>query len=31
VAFAKEPKAEVWGTMAIFKDPDGNQFVVSSK
>ena len=31
VAFAKEPKAEVWGTMAIFKDPDGNQFVVSSR
>jgi len=31
VAFAQEPKAEPWGTMAIFKDPDGNQFVVSSK
>ena len=31
VDFAQEPKAEVWGTMAIFKDPDGNQFVLSGK
>ena len=31
VAFAAEPKAESWGTAAIFKDPDGNQFVVSSR
>ena len=31
VAFAQEPRQEPWGTMAIFKDPDGNQFVVSSK
>lgn len=31
VAFAAEPKAEVWGTMAIFKDVDGNQFVISNK
>jgi len=31
VEFAVEPKTEVWGTMAIFKDPDGNQFVLSSK
>ena len=30
VAFAKEPTTESWGTAAIFKDPDGNQFVVSS-
>lgn len=31
VEFAAEPKAEVWGTMAIFKDVDGNQFVISNK
>jgi catechol 2,3-dioxygenase-like lactoylglutathione lyase family enzyme len=31
VEFAVEPKTEVWGTMALFKDPDGNQFVLSSK
>lgn len=31
VEFASEPKAEQWGTFAIFKDPDGNQFVVSSR
>jgi catechol 2,3-dioxygenase-like lactoylglutathione lyase family enzyme len=31
VEFAAEPKTEVWGTMAIIKDVDGNQFVVSSK
>jgi catechol 2,3-dioxygenase-like lactoylglutathione lyase family enzyme len=30
VVFAKEPKTEVWGSVAIFKDPDGNQFVLSS-
>ena len=30
VEFAKEPKAEHWGTSAVFKDPDGNQFVLSS-
>jgi catechol 2,3-dioxygenase-like lactoylglutathione lyase family enzyme len=30
VAFVKEPKTEVWGSVAIFKDPDGNQFVLSS-
>jgi catechol 2,3-dioxygenase-like lactoylglutathione lyase family enzyme len=30
VTFAKEPKAESWGTSAIFTDPDGNQFVLSS-
>ncbi len=28
---AKEPKAEIWGTFAIIRDPDGNQFVLSSK
>jgi catechol 2,3-dioxygenase-like lactoylglutathione lyase family enzyme len=31
VEFAQEPKQEVWGTMAIFKDPDGNQFVISNR
>ena len=31
IEFAMEPKTEVWGTMAIFKDIDGNQFVLSNK
>lgn len=31
VSFVVEPKTEVWGTAAIFKDQDGNQFVLSSK
>jgi predicted enzyme related to lactoylglutathione lyase len=31
VKLAAEPKQEVWGTMAKFKDPDGNEFVFSSK
>ena len=31
VKLAAEPTKEVWGTMAMFKDPDGNQFVFSSK
>ena len=31
VEFTKEPKKEPWGTMAIFKDVDGNQFVLSNK
>lgn len=31
VEFTVDPKSEVWGTMAIFKDIDGNQFVVSSR
>jgi catechol 2,3-dioxygenase-like lactoylglutathione lyase family enzyme len=31
VTFAQEPKNESWGSSAIFKDPDGNQFVLSSK
>src|SRR5690349_2824317 len=26
-----DPKKEVWGTMGKFKDPDGNEFVFSSK
>jgi catechol 2,3-dioxygenase-like lactoylglutathione lyase family enzyme len=31
VEFTVDPKAEVWGTMAIFKDPSGNQFCLSSR
>jgi len=29
--FCQEPKNEPWGSIAIFKDPDGNQFALSSK
>lgn len=31
VAFAQDPKEESWGTAAIFKDPDGNRFVLGSR
>jgi catechol 2,3-dioxygenase-like lactoylglutathione lyase family enzyme len=31
VAFAQEPRHESWGVSAIFKDPDGNQFVMGTK
>ena len=31
VEFVKEPKKEQWGTSAVFQDPDGNQFVLSSR
>jgi len=31
VKLATEPKKEVWGTMAKFQDPDGNEFVFSSR
>jgi catechol 2,3-dioxygenase-like lactoylglutathione lyase family enzyme len=31
VEFVQPPKVESWGTSAIFKDPDGNQFVLSTK
>lgn len=31
VEFVGEPKKQDWGTAAIFKDPDGNQFVISSR
>jgi len=31
VEFVSPPKKEPWGTSAIFKDPDGNQFVLSSR
>ena len=30
VVFTKEPTVESWGSVAVFKDPDGNQFVLSS-
>lgn len=31
VQFVQPPKTEHWGTSAIFKDEDGNQFLLSSK
>lgn len=31
VEFVQPPKTEHWGTSAIFKDPDGNTFVLSPK
>ena len=31
VEFDAEPKKEPWGTSGIFKDPDGNQYVLSSR
>ena len=31
VELAEEPRKEIWGTMAKFKDPDGNEFVFSSR
>jgi len=31
VEFTSDPKKEDLGTSSIFKDPDGNQFVLSSK
>jgi hypothetical protein len=31
VEFEQDPKAEEWGTAAIFKDVDGNKFVLSSR
>ncbi len=31
VEFPMPPKTEHWGTAAIFKDADGNQFVLSSR
>lgn len=30
VEFMQEPQKADWGTSAIFKDPDGNQFVLST-
>jgi predicted enzyme related to lactoylglutathione lyase len=31
VEFVQEPKVESWGTSAIFKDSEGNQFVLGTK
>jgi len=31
VRIVAEPKKQVWGTMAIFQDADGNEFTFSSK
>ncbi|HEY2474664.1 MAG TPA: VOC family protein [Candidatus Cybelea sp.] len=31
VAFVQSPQKEGWGTSAVFADPDGNQFVLSSR
>jgi catechol 2,3-dioxygenase-like lactoylglutathione lyase family enzyme len=31
VVFTQEPKNETWGSAAIFKDPDGNQYVLASR
>lgn len=31
VTFSGPPKTAGWGTAAIFSDPDGNQFVLSSR
>jgi catechol 2,3-dioxygenase-like lactoylglutathione lyase family enzyme len=30
VEFVQAPKKEPWGTSAIFRDPDGNSFVIGS-
>jgi len=31
VEFDRAPKKEQWGTSAIFKDADGNKYVLSSR
>jgi len=31
VEFTSEPQKQEWGTFCIFKDPDGNEFVLGSK
>jgi catechol 2,3-dioxygenase-like lactoylglutathione lyase family enzyme len=31
VRFVQEPESAEWGTSAVFRDPDGNTFVLSSK
>lgn len=31
VEFLGEPRKESWGTSVVFKDPDGTQFLISSK
>ena len=30
VEFVQPPRREAWGTSAIFKDPDGNRFMLST-
>jgi predicted enzyme related to lactoylglutathione lyase len=30
VQFVTPPRKEQWGTFALFKDPDGNQFMLST-
>lgn len=31
VEFVSPPRKQAWGTFALFKDPDGNTFVLSSR
>ena len=31
VEFVSPPQKQPWGTFAVFKDPDGNQFVLSTR
>ena len=31
VTFDSPPQKQPWGTFATFRDPDGNQFVLSSR
>jgi predicted enzyme related to lactoylglutathione lyase len=31
VEFTRQPEKSSWGSFAIFKDPDGNQFVLSGR
>jgi predicted enzyme related to lactoylglutathione lyase len=31
IEFLGPPKTEEWGTSAMFRDADGNQFLLSSK
>jgi predicted enzyme related to lactoylglutathione lyase len=31
VEFVTPPQKQHWGTFAMFKDPDGNQFILSSR
>jgi catechol 2,3-dioxygenase-like lactoylglutathione lyase family enzyme len=31
VVFAQDPKKEHWGTSAVFKDPEGNTYVLGSR
>jgi predicted enzyme related to lactoylglutathione lyase len=31
VKFLSEPRQEPWGSFAVFEDPDGNKFMLSSK